>query len=374
MLNRREFLTSGAALTLAIRQKADAAPSAAVGEWRNKRSEIAYRQLGRTGFMVSEIVMGGNEITRENNDHVLAALDLGLNYLDTASQYGNGESERGYAQVIKARGRDSFFLNSKVSAWDGNRAKLYQRIFDSLPESEQKKLRHQVEEEASLRDVLHRDHIGMYNPGQPDQVRAAVLANIMSQKFGDKIDRQRHYYQHVIDSIEGSLQRLGTDHLDIMMCPHGASTPFELLHHQETFDAFEKLKKDGKVRHLGVSAHNDPAGILEAAAESGIYSVAMVAYNIVNHRWVDQALAKAKKAGVGVISMKSARPVHDPRRGRTVDPARVQLIRKAMPGPLKVPQKAYLWNLKNPNLSAAIANMSNMGQMRDDVSLARSKA
>jgi aryl-alcohol dehydrogenase-like predicted oxidoreductase len=375
MLNRRDFLTAsaGAALATALARKADAAASGTAGEWRNRQPGMAYRRLGRTGFMISEIVMGGGGIRPDNYEHVLAALDMGLNYLDTAPKYGNGEDERGYARVIKARPRDSFFLGSKVSVWDGNRARLFQKVFDSLPESEQKRLRNLVEEELERRNVLDRDYIGMYHSGQPAQVRAAALANVMSEKYGHKIDREKHYKQLILDSVDGSLQRLGTDHLDVISCPHGASTPYELLGYPEIFEAFETLKRQGKVRHLGVSAHNDPAGILEAAVEAKVYSMAMVAYNIVNHRFVDEALEKARRNGLGVIAMKVARPVYDDRPGREIDPRRVKLIHDAVPGPLKVPQKAYLWALRNPNLSAAISGMGNLELVKDNLPLAGHK-
>ena len=114
MKTRREFLLSSAAMALALRQKAEAAPDTATGEWRNKQSGIAYRRLGRTGYMISEVVMGGNTIAPDNYEHVLLALDMGLNYLDTAPAYGNTRSELGYAKVIAARPRDSFFHASSI--------------------------------------------------------------------------------------------------------------------------------------------------------------------------------------------------------------------------------------------------------------------
>jgi aryl-alcohol dehydrogenase-like predicted oxidoreductase len=375
-LNRRDFLTasSAAALTAALIQKADAAPVGAAGEWRNKQSGMAYRRLGRTGFMVSEIVMGGNRIAPDNYEHILYAMDLGLNYLDTAPAYGRGASERGYARVIQARKRDTFFLNTKVSAFDGNRNKLYQEIFASLPASEQAKMRSLAKEEIERRHAADPDYLGGYFPGQARALEAAALSNVMSKKYRDRIDREKNYKQLVLDSIDQSLRRLGTDHLDIMTCPHGACTPFEILNYPEMFEAFEILKKQGKVRRLSVSAHTDPAGILEAAMEAGVYSLAMVAYNIVNHRYVDKALEKAKKNDFGVIAMKVARPVHNGRNNGTIDPPeRVKLIQDAMPGPLKVPQKAYLWDLRNPNLSAVISEMITLDMVKDNLPLARTK-
>src|SRR6478752_3643629 len=105
MQNRREFLTAtaGAALAQVLATKADAAPAGSAGEWRNRQSGVAYRRLGRTGFMISEVVMGGNTIAPDSYEHILHALDLGLNYLDTAPAYGRGRSEEGYARVIRSR-------------------------------------------------------------------------------------------------------------------------------------------------------------------------------------------------------------------------------------------------------------------------------
>jgi predicted aldo/keto reductase-like oxidoreductase len=125
------------------------------------------------------------------------------------------------------------------------------------------------------------------------------------------------------------------------------------------------------VRHLGVSSHNDPGGVLDAAVDTGVYSVAMVAYNIVNRRFVEKALAKAKQKDFGVIAMKVARPVFSGR--GPVDPKRLALIQDAVPGPLKVPQKAYLWGLRNPNLTAVISELVNAEMVRDNLPLAGTK-
>jgi sugar phosphate isomerase/epimerase len=62
-------------------------------EWRNKQPEMRYRRLGRTGFMISEIVCGGDPIAPDNNRHVEMAIEMGLNYLDTAPALG-GRKER----------------------------------------------------------------------------------------------------------------------------------------------------------------------------------------------------------------------------------------------------------------------------------------
>jgi aryl-alcohol dehydrogenase-like predicted oxidoreductase len=369
MLSRREFLGS-AVLGSHVFAAQSASP-----EWRNRQPEMMYRPLGRTNFMVSGVVMGGNTISPTNYEHVLEAIDMGLNYLDTAPAYGKGRSEEGYALVLKSRPRDKFFLTTKVSLFDLNRNDLYAKIFESLSEPEQKKLRSAALEEIERRRAAAPEYLVNYFQHQRGELDAAALANVMERTYGRRIDRGKSYRQLVIDSLEGSLKRLGTDHVDTLMCPHGASTPHELINYPEVFDAFETLKKAGKVRYLGVSAHTDPAGVLEAAVQAKQYSVAMVAYNIVNHARIDGALENAKQNGIGVIAMKVARPVYHGRgNGDPDDPARVKLIQDAVPGPLKVPQKAYAWGLRNPNLTGVISELVNRDMVRDNVPLAMRKA
>ncbi len=87
-MERRRFLSCAAGMALPA--LSPAAPAA--GEWRNRQSGMTYRRLGRTGLMVSSIGMGGDDIRPDNNDQVLWAMDQGLNYFDTAPQYGNGLS------------------------------------------------------------------------------------------------------------------------------------------------------------------------------------------------------------------------------------------------------------------------------------------
>ena len=89
-----------------------------------------------------------------------------------------------------------------------------------------------------------------------------------------------------------------------------------------------------------------------------------------NHRHVDAAIAEAKKADVGVIAMKAARPVF----GRQVSPERAKLIEDVVPGPLKPPQKAYLWVLRNPNITAANSEMVTDQMVVDNLAVARTKA
>jgi hypothetical protein len=72
-----------------------------------------YRALGRTGFKVSDISFGAGPL---NNANVLtAALDRGMNYIDTAEHYENGNSERTIGSALKGRDRKSVFLTTKLN-------------------------------------------------------------------------------------------------------------------------------------------------------------------------------------------------------------------------------------------------------------------
>src|SRR3954451_6454510 len=83
---------------------------------------MKYRSLGRTGFSVSEISFGawaiGGAWGDVSDDESLAALnraiDLGVNFIDTADVYGDGRSERLVAQVRKDRPRDTIYLATKA--------------------------------------------------------------------------------------------------------------------------------------------------------------------------------------------------------------------------------------------------------------------
>lgn len=82
---------------------------------------MEYTILGKTGFRVSKIGLGGAPLGGdfgETTDEVVtsvidAALDLGINFIDTAPLYGRGESERRIGQALKGK-RDQVILATKA--------------------------------------------------------------------------------------------------------------------------------------------------------------------------------------------------------------------------------------------------------------------
>lgn len=71
-----------------------------------------YRKLGKTGYSISEISLGtwqiggkwGDPFSHENADRILnEAIDAGINFIDTADVYGDGESEKAVGRLVRSR-------------------------------------------------------------------------------------------------------------------------------------------------------------------------------------------------------------------------------------------------------------------------------
>ena len=72
-----------------------------------------YRRLGRTGYKVSDISLGGGPLSNANV--LRAALEAGINYVDTAEHYENGGSERTIGEVLQTQDRKSLFITTKLN-------------------------------------------------------------------------------------------------------------------------------------------------------------------------------------------------------------------------------------------------------------------
>jgi aryl-alcohol dehydrogenase-like predicted oxidoreductase len=97
---------------------------------------LNYRELGRTGMRVSEISLGtwafGSEWGSVSDDDSLAAMhraiDLGVNFFDTADVYGSGHSEELISRILKERPDDEVFVATKAGrALDPHTAEGYNR-------------------------------------------------------------------------------------------------------------------------------------------------------------------------------------------------------------------------------------------------------
>jgi len=382
-INRRKFISTGAALSLGIPffGKAEEKSSSPVGlkpantrEWRNKQSGMSYRQLGNTGLMISEVVSGGDPVRKNNLRTTEIAMERGLNYLDMAPAYGRGECEESYGRIIdNSAKREKVFMTTKVSGYNWVRNNMYREIFDQLPAGKQEYYQKKAAEMRAARNVDKPGYFITYWPGQPRSFEGTYLSNAMAEDYAHKVDGSSKFKEYILQSVEESLKRVGTDYFDILMCPHGAGS-YEEVQIEETFTTFEKLKKDGKVRFLGVSTHNDPAGVLRAARETGKYEVAMVAYNIINGGYMEREIEMAKESGMGIIAMKTAMAVATHHKELQPIPEwRIQKVERIVPGDMKPPVKAYLWALQNPNISAVISNLWDEQYVNENLSVVGKK-
>jgi len=246
--NRREFLkVTSAAAAAALAGQAMAAENAAdTSQIKNFNPKMGYRRLGKTEIMISEIGLGGHGSKGlENRAEVLArAAELGINYLDTNIVDECVE----YGQALR-----------------GSREK-WTVGFASWPQ----KITTEYEENLSL-DGLIRE-------------------------------------------IDGRLKDYKTDMLDIWR-PVGATwgkgqteIPTMLMVSHKTLDmvveAFDKVHRQGKVRFLGISAHN-PQVFRRVLNEYPQFSVIIFPYLFLTKPFGgDSLLALAAAKDVGVIGLK----------------------------------------------------------------------
>lgn len=100
------------------------------------------------------------------------------------------------------------------------------------------------------------DHADIYGGGQSEKVFGKAITPSMREKLllqtkcgiipGKMFDFS---YEHIMESVDGSLKRLGTEYVDVLLLHR----PDALVEPEEVARAFDKLKQAGKVRHFGVS-------------------------------------------------------------------------------------------------------------------------
>lgn len=102
-------------------------------------AEIEKRVLGKSGIEVTKIGIGlwaiggdawGETQDRESLDVISAALDIGINFFDTADVYGDGHSERLLGQAMKGR-REKFIVATKIG-WRGFNEEQQVSAYDSI--------------------------------------------------------------------------------------------------------------------------------------------------------------------------------------------------------------------------------------------------
>jgi len=102
------------------------------------------------------------------------------------------------------------------------------------------------------------DHADIYGGGKSEEVFGKAIQSlnrkdiIIQTKCGIRKGQFDFSYEHIVNSVDGSLKRLGTDYIDVLLLHR----PDALMEPEEVAKAFDYLKSSGKVRHFGVSNQN----------------------------------------------------------------------------------------------------------------------
>ncbi len=102
------------------------------------------------------------------------------------------------------------------------------------------------------------DHADIYGGGKSEEVFGKAISPSMREKViiqtkcGIRKGQFDFSYEHIVNSVDGSLKRLGTEYIDVLLLHR----PDALMEPDEVAKAFDYLKASGKVRHFGVSNQN----------------------------------------------------------------------------------------------------------------------
>ncbi|HKO62883.1 MAG TPA: aldo/keto reductase [Pyrinomonadaceae bacterium] len=305
---------------------------------------MKYRILGRTGLKVSELCLGtmtfGNNffniavVDQPNaNDMVARAIDVGINFFDTADVYSYGRSEEVLGESIKRLGI--------------NRAQIVVATKVRSPMSE-----------AAAAGTSDVNNVGLTR-------------------------------QHIFAAVDDSLRRLGTDYIDLYQV-HGWDklTPIE-----ETMCALNDLVRVGKVRYLGCSnwaARHLMKAMMMCEAHGWSNFVSLQAYySLVGRDLEYELLPLCREENIGVLPWSplsggflsgkyrrdSPTPEGARRSGFDFPPVDLErgfdaiemLDRIAKDRNSSVPQVALAWLLAQPGVTSVIIGANKMSQLEDNL-------
>jgi predicted aldo/keto reductase-like oxidoreductase len=151
---------------------------------------------------------------------------------------------------------------------------------------------------------------------------------------------------------ENSLLRFGLDHVDFFLFPFAGKK--ETVQNAGVLKAMALLKNQGKTKFLGIASHADTEEALKAAADAGIYDVAMIGYNYksANKDSLNSAIDYAAKAGMGIIAMKTTAGAF-----------------RNKSGPALNTDAALKWVLQNKNIATIVSGMSSVEQLQKNLAL-----
>ncbi|AMP97491.1 Aldo/keto reductase [Pedobacter cryoconitis] len=267
---------------------------------------MQYSKLGRSSLEVSKIGFGCMSLTGGTSENQLIidqALDLGINYFDTADLYEHGENETKIGALLKSR-RDQVILATKV----GNQHRADGNGWD-------------------------------WNPSK----------------------------KYILSAVEDSLKRLQTDYIDLYQL-HGGTIEDPV---DETIEAFEILKQQGKIRYYGISSIR-PNVIREYVQRANIVSV-MMQYSLLDRRPEEECLELLHDHNIGVVGRgsiaqgllagKPAAPYLNYSEAEVAQAAEV--IRSITDQSSSSAQTAIRFVLQHQALDSAVMGIRTLAQLKD---------
>ena len=190
------------------------------------------------------------------------------------------------------------------------------------------------------------DTADCYMRGQNEEMVGKVFEG-KRQKVFIQTKVHAHDEKKMRASVERSLRRLRTDYIDVLVW-HNHSSPEEVSD-PKLFEFMSKMKKEGKTRFNGFSAHSKMASLLREAAKSNFHDVALVSYNFTHSKDLKEAVALAAKSGIGIVAMKTQAGGY----------------KKEKMGGLSPHQAALKYVLMDQNVSAAVPGVTTIEQIEE---------
>ena len=291
MQNRRKFLRNSLLTVTGAGLISKSFPQSLAHQESIKNDrKFLYRTLGKTGIKVPIVSMGtGNT---NNPNLVASALDKGVQLLATSEGYQEGNNEKMVGSVLKEQPRDSFMI--MTSSGDMNWLDTQTGMFS----------------ESWTHDAYMR-------------------------------------------ALDGSLERLEVDYLDIFILPFAATR--ESVFQKAAIKAMETVKKNGKAKYLGIATHRLQQEAIRAAVDVGIYDIIMTGYNFRsnNREELEDAIRYAAEAGIGIIAMKTMA-------GAYWDKEKTKPINGVA---------ALKWVLQNENIHTTVPDCTNYDQLDMDLAI-----
>jgi predicted aldo/keto reductase-like oxidoreductase len=154
----------------------------------------------------------------------------------------------------------------------------------------------------------------------------------------------------LIRRIEGSLKRLQTDYIDISLIHQVSDTA--VLENAEVLEAYDRLKKDGKVRFTGISTHL-PEKMFLKLLETDFYDVVLFIYNHLEGSSVEPLIQNIRTKGIGTIAMKA---LAGNKQGS---------LKSLVNEQVKYSQAALGWVLSNPHIDSCIITMNTFSHVEE---------